>query len=54
MIWAGKVLCGTAIDFINDPDAVKAAQAELKKRMGGEKYVCPIPEGVKPRGISKH
>ena len=54
MIWAAKVLCGTAIDFINDPDAVAAAQAELKKRMGGEKYVCPIPEGVKPRGISKH
>ena len=43
-----------AIDLINDPATVEKAKAELDKKMGGEKYVCPIPAGTKPRGISKH
>ena len=54
MIWSAKVLVATAIDLINAPKTVEKAKAELSKKMGGEKYVCPIPEGTKPRGISKH
>ena len=54
MIWSAKVLVATAIDLINAPETVEKAKAELARKMGGEKYACPIPEGTKPRGISKH
>ena len=53
VLFAGKVLGGAAIDFINGPEVIEAAKTEWKKRLGGENYICPIPAGVKPRPIGK-
>lgn len=46
MLYAAKVLAGAAIDLINDPDKLAAAQAEWAAALADEPYVCPIPKGV--------
>jgi len=51
MIFAAKVMAGAAIDLIDDPTVIEAAKAELKDTLDGESYVCPIPDGCKPRAI---
>ncbi len=51
VLTAGKVMAGAGIDLIDNPELLGAAKAELKKRLGGSSYVCPIPKGVKPRAI---
>ncbi|OUQ87138.1 amidohydrolase [Brevibacillus brevis] len=48
MLHAGKVMASTAIDMLKKPELIEQAKAELKQRLGGQTYVCPIPEGVKP------
>ncbi|WGV60946.1 M20 family metallopeptidase [Brevibacillus brevis] len=48
MLHAGKVMASTAIDMLKKPKLIEQAKAELKQRLGGQKYVCPIPEGVMP------
>ena len=49
MLYAGKVMAGAAVDLLQNPDLVQKAKDEHARRMGGAKYVCPIPAGVKPR-----
>ncbi len=51
MLQAGKIMAATGLDLILDPELLKKAQDELKKRLEGQTYV-PIPAGVKPRGLS--
>ena len=51
VISAGKVMGGAGIDLLSQPETLKAAKEELNKRLGGGKYVCPIPKGVKPQAI---
>lgn len=46
MLYAAKVLAGAAIDLINDPDKLAAAQAERAAALEDEPYVCPIPKDV--------
>lgn len=48
MLHAGKVMAATAVDMLNNPEWIDQAKAELKQRLGGKPYVCPIPEGVQP------
>ncbi|GEC93841.1 MULTISPECIES: M20 family metallopeptidase [Brevibacillus] len=48
MLHAGKVMASTAIDMLKKPELIEQAKAELKQRLGGQTYVCPIPEGVMP------
>ncbi|MEJ8546932.1 amidohydrolase [Brevibacillus borstelensis] len=48
MLHAGKVLAATAVDMLNNPELIDEAKAELKQRLGGKPYKCPIPEGVQP------
>ncbi|UUZ79124.1 hypothetical protein LJK88_28345 [Paenibacillus sp. P26] len=48
MLHAGKVMAATALEVLLYPDLVDKAKAELKERLGGESYVCPIPSDVKP------
>ncbi|WP_019121461.1 M20 family metallopeptidase [Brevibacillus massiliensis] len=48
MLHAGKVMAATAIDMLNHPELIEQAKSELKQRLGSEKYVSPIPAGVKP------
>ena len=52
MIFAGKVMAGAAIDLLENPKLIEAAKEELKKRLGGGKYVPPIPKDVKPMAIN--
>ncbi|MGI5990508.1 MAG: M20 family metallopeptidase [Lachnospiraceae bacterium] len=48
MLYAAKVMAGSAIDVLSDPSIVTEAKAEMNRRTGGAEYVCPIPGDVKP------
>ena len=41
-VYAGKALCGTAIDLIESPEILQKARDEFGKRTASG-YVCPIP-----------
>lgn len=51
MLFAGKVIAGTVIDLLTDPETLDAAKKEHRAKVGPDGYVCPIPKGVKPRPI---
>ncbi|MGH4137850.1 hypothetical protein [Clostridium sp.] len=51
MLQAGKVMALTAIELYNNPELIEKAKLELKDKLAGEKYVCPIPPEVKPSSI---
>jgi len=51
MLYAGKIIAGMAVDIIDNPALLEEITADFKKRTGGKKYKCPIPNGVKPRPI---
>ena len=44
-------MAGTAIDLIEDPEILVAAKEEFDEVVGDEGYLCPIPDGCKPRAI---
>lgn len=48
MLYAGKVIAGSAIDILHDPELVAKAKAEHSQRLGGQTYVCDIPADVTP------
>ncbi len=48
MLHAGKVMAATAVDMLQNPELIAKAKAELKERLDGKEYVCPIPDGVMP------
>jgi aminobenzoyl-glutamate utilization protein B len=48
MLHAGKVMAATAIDVLLRPEVIDEAKAELKERLDGQSYVCPIPAEIKP------
>jgi aminobenzoyl-glutamate utilization protein B len=48
MVHAAKVMAATALAAIRDPALLQRAKAELKERVGGNGYVCPIPDEVVP------
>lgn len=52
MLFAGKVMAGAAIDLLESPESIEKAKEELNKRLGGGKYVPPIPNDVKPMAIN--
>jgi aminobenzoyl-glutamate utilization protein B len=52
MEYAGKIMAATAIHCIENPDIIAKAKAEHKERVGSG-YVCPIPEGAKPRKMGE-
>jgi len=54
MLHAAKILAGTAIDLIEDPETVEAAKAELRERLGGKPFVSPIPAGAVPKALGKN
>ena len=51
LIYAAKTMAGTAIDLIEDPEILAAAKEEFDEVVGDEGYLCPIPDGCKPRAI---
>ena len=52
MLFAGKVMAGTVIDMMESPELIEKAKEELKKRVGEEGYVAPIPKDVRPMAIN--
>jgi aminobenzoyl-glutamate utilization protein B len=46
MLHAAKVMAATAIDAIEQPELLARARAELKERVAGQPYACPIPASV--------
>ena len=51
-LYAAKVLAASAIELLNDPEAIEKAKEAHKKAVGPEGYKCPIPRGVRPRAIN--
>lgn len=49
MLLAGKVMAGTALEVIKNPELLKKAKEELKDRLGDDAYQNPIPAEVLPR-----
>lgn len=48
MLQAGKVMAGTALEALKNPELIAKAKEELAERLDGKEYVCPIPENIKP------
>ncbi len=48
MIVAAKAMARTAVVLSHDDQALKEIWAEFRERLGDEKYVTPVPEGVEP------
>ncbi|MGE7768316.1 M20 family metallopeptidase [Peribacillus sp. NPDC096540] len=48
MLHAGKVMATTAVELLLRPEVIVEAKAELKERLDGATYVCPIPKEVNP------
>ena len=47
LLYAAKVLAGSAVDLFGDPKLIEAAKAEFASRTEDEQYVCPIePDAV--------
>ncbi|WP_254306646.1 hypothetical protein [Clostridium sp. 001] len=47
MLHAGKLIASTAVELLKNPELIQNAKAELKERLGGESYICPIPRDIK-------
>lgn len=52
MLFAGKVMAGTIIDVLEQPEIIEKAKEELRKRVGSEGYIAPIPKDVRPMAIN--
>jgi aminobenzoyl-glutamate utilization protein B len=48
MVNAAKVMAGTALHVLADPELLARAKADHAARTRKTPYVCPIPEGVEP------
>lgn len=48
VVFAAKVIAGSTLDLITDPETLREIQAEFKERLGNRTYESPIPDGVEP------
>ncbi len=48
LLFATKVMAGTAVELVSDTDLLKKIKDEHAKKMTGKKYICPIPADVQP------
>jgi aminobenzoyl-glutamate utilization protein B len=48
LIFAAKTLASCALELFTDPSILEEAWKEQRKRIGNNKYTCPIPEEVDP------
>lgn len=47
MLHAGKVMAATAVELLLNPKIIDQAKEELKEKLDGSTYVCPIPPEIK-------
>jgi aminobenzoyl-glutamate utilization protein B len=48
MLYAGKVMALSALEFMQNETIREKAKDEFKQRRAASKYVSPIPSGIKP------
>ena len=48
LVHVAKIMAGTAVDAISNPEILAAAKADHKARTDAHPYVCPLPADVKP------
>jgi aminobenzoyl-glutamate utilization protein B len=48
MLFTAKVLALAAVEFMTNPQRLKAAREEFEARLKATPYVCPLPDGVSP------
>ena len=51
LIYAAKAMAGTAVDLYEDVSLIAAAKEEMEETLDGDTYLCPIPDGCRPRAI---
>lgn len=51
LLYAAKAMAGAAIDMYEDPAVIEEAKDEMEETLDGDKYMCPIPDGCRPRAI---
>lgn len=51
LIYAAKAMAGAAIDMYEDPAVIEEAKAEMEETLEGDTYLCPIPDGCRPRAL---
>ena len=53
MLTAARVIARTAVDVMANPDIARKARVELDTKLGGVKYISPIPAEVEPKPYGK-
>ena len=48
LIFATKVMTGSVVELLTNPDLLKKIKDEHAERMTSKRYICPIPKDVKP------
>ena len=48
MVHVAKVMAGTAVDVLRNPDLLAQAKADHQARLARTPYDCPLPAGMKP------
>ena len=48
LVHVAKIMAGTAVDAISNPEILAAAKADHKARTDAQPYVCPLPPDVNP------
>lgn len=51
LLYAAKAMAGAIIDMLEDPSVIEEAKAEMEETLAGDTYLCPIPDGCRPRAI---
>jgi aminobenzoyl-glutamate utilization protein B len=48
LVHVAKVMAGTAVDAMGDPNIIARAKDDLRARTGGTPYICPLPPDIGP------
>lgn len=51
MLYAAKIIAGTAIDLLENPQLIENAKKEHIANIGDKPFVSPIPKDIKPQAI---
>lgn len=48
LLQAGKVMALAGVELLEKPELLAQVKQEFEEALGGETYICPIPQGIKP------
>lgn len=49
MLFAGKIIAGSVIDVLEQPEIAAKARQEWRERLKEQPYECPIPKEIQPK-----